>query len=649
MTMKRNWLFSASGIVAALVVIILANYVLNFARQRIDLTDGDVYTLSDGTRKLLKNLKEPVRIKYYFNQSDETVPIQIRVFGKRVDDFLNEYKSIAGDKLVIERLNPTPDSDAEDQATVDGVESQMLPTGDKFYLGLALSQGTRKAVLPSLIAERERLLEYDLTRAIARVTTAEKPVIGVMSPLGLEGDRMMAMRGMPMVPQTFYAELQQNYDVKRVGLDAEKIDDAIKTLLVIHPRGITDQAQYALDQFVLRGGRLIAFVDPHAYFDQIPLPGMPPQGGTSSSLDKLFKAWGITMENKVVLDLENAAGGGGRVMPTVLALDGPALNRDDVSTSMMANALIPMSGAFGGKPIEGLKMTVLLKSSKAAQLVEGSVADKQGQEAMRDFKAGGTELPLAIKLAGRFKTAFPDGKPKPEEKKDDGKKDAAKAEPPKPAAPDAPQLKEAKEDNTVVLIADSDFMDMVSGKADASVRPDNEKRLIWGLEHVEHSCCCVPPCRVGSGAAGHPTRSRVADGRPTKTSANGRRTSAATTAGSPSARRSSSTARCRPSSADPTASPSSRGSRTRCSACSTDRSRPTTPTGRGGGSPSTGSADSALPARRSTSRTTSRRDRCRRHAGARGGGCAPWRPSGHPRQRRPRRSPLPRCAGPRSP
>ena len=285
-------------------------------------------------------------------------------------------------------------------------------------------------------------------------------VFGILSPLGLEGDRMMAMRGQPMVPQTFYTELQQNYNVKRVELSTEKIDDEIKTLLVIHPRGISDQTQYALDQFILRGGRLIAFVDPHAYFDQIPLPGMPPQGGTSSSLDKLFKAWGIGMDTtKVVLDLENAAGGGARVMPTVLALDGPTLNRSDVSTSMMANALVPMTGAFTGKPVEGLTQTVLIKSSKAAQLVESAGADKQGQEALRNFKAGGEELPIAIKLSGRFKTAFPDGKPKVEEKKDEAKKDAPKpAAEAKPKAPDAPQLREAKDVNTVVLIADSDFI-----------------------------------------------------------------------------------------------------------------------------------------------------------------------------------------------
>ncbi len=464
--MKKG-LYSTVGVIIVLIAIVAINYALSLGKQRIDLTKDKLFSLSEGTRKALANLKDPITIKFYYTQGDDTIPIQVRTFAKRTEDLLAEYKQAASGKVVIEKLNPQPDSDAEDAATVDGIDGQVGPSGDRFYLGLAIVQGEQKAAIPSLSADRERLIEYDLTRAITRVATKEKPVIGVMTPLPVTGNPMAMMMGQggPQPPQIFYSEMEKDYKVERVGLDAEEIKPEIKTLLVIHPRGISDQAQYAIDQFILRGGRLIAFVDPHAYLDQI--PGMPQfQGGTSSSLDKLFKAWGVEMDTgKIVLDLENAAGQGQRMMPTVLALDGPYINRTDVATSLIPNSLIPMAGAFGGQLVEGLSQTVLLKSSKNSQLIDGSTAaDKRGQEAIRSFSSGGKELAIAIKVSGKFKTAFPDGRPvKEEAKKDDkdDKKDASakKAAPKAVASPvDANQLKEAKEENTVVLFADSDFL-----------------------------------------------------------------------------------------------------------------------------------------------------------------------------------------------
>jgi ABC-type uncharacterized transport system involved in gliding motility auxiliary subunit len=461
--MKKG-LYTSAGVIVVLVALVLVNYVLGLGKQRVDLTKDRLFSLSEGTKKTLANLKEPITIKFYYTQGDETIPIQVRTFAKRTEDLLAEYKQAGSGKVVIEKLNPQPDSDAEDAATVDGVDGQVGPNGDRFYLGLVVVQGDQKSALPSLSADRERLMEYDLTRTITRITTKEKPVIGVMTPLPVTGNPMAAMmgQGAPQPPQIFYSEMEKDYKVERVSLDVEEIKPEIKTLLVIHPRGISDQAQYAIDQFILRGGRLIAFVDPHAYLDQI--PGMPQfQGGTSSSLDKLFKAWGLEMDtSKIVLDLENAAGQGQRMMPTVLALDGPYINRTDVATSLIPNSLIPMAGAFSGQLVEGLTQTVLLKSSKNSQLVDGATgADKRGREAISSFAAGGKELPIAIKVSGKFKTAFAEGRPvKDADKKDDKKGGAAKADKKaaKPAATETNQLTEAKEENTVVLFADSDFL-----------------------------------------------------------------------------------------------------------------------------------------------------------------------------------------------
>jgi len=267
--------------------------------------------------------------------------------------------------------------------------------------------------------------------------------------------------GQPLEPQVFIGELRRDYTVKRVGLDPEKIDDDIKVLLVIHPRGIGERAQYALDQFVLRGGKLIAFLDPSAYFDQLGQMGGMGGGGTPSSLDRLLKAWGLAFDSgKVVLDMRYLTGAGARTLPTLLSLNDNAFDPHDIATARLGSLLMPFAGAFTGKPVEGLSETVLMKSSAYSQLVDSFAATAQGEAAIRGFKPSGTEYPLAIRLAGKFRTAFPEGRPTLEDK---GDKNAAKAPERKAAKasdakPEAAQLKESAGENAVVLVGDSDFI-----------------------------------------------------------------------------------------------------------------------------------------------------------------------------------------------
>ena len=259
--------------------------------------------------------------------------------------------------------------------------------------------------------------------------------------------------GQPMEPQVFISELRRDYTVKRVALDPDRIDDDVKVLLVIHPRGIGEKGQYALDQFVLRGGKLIAFLDPNAYFDQMGgMGGMG--GGTPSSLDKLLKAWGLAFDSgKVVLDMRYQTGAGARTLPTLLSLNDSAFATDDIATARLGSLLMPFAGVFTGKPAEGLSETVLMKTSSYSQLIDSFAATAQGEAAVKSFQPSGTEYPLAVRLTGKFKTAFPDGRPKADEK--GGK--AAPAKTAETKAEPAP-LKESAADNAVVLVGDSDFI-----------------------------------------------------------------------------------------------------------------------------------------------------------------------------------------------
>ncbi len=440
--------YSAVGLVALFLILVAANYLVSFQPVKADLTEGRVQTLSEGTKKLLRGLESPVKVKLYISRGEQSMPVQLRSFAQRVEDLVREFKSVAGAKVVIELYNPRPDSEDEDAAQLDGVEPQQLFSGEQFYLGLTVSQLDRKQSIAAVSPQRERLLEYDLARAIARVATTERPVLGLMSALPVLGERFNPIRRQQgSDPWVLANELKRDFNVKPVSLMAEAIDPEIKTLLVIHPRDLPETTEYALDQFVMRGGKLIAFVDPYAYFDQqpSPMPGMG-GGGTSSSLPRLFKAWGVAMNpDKVLADVVYASGAGQRHTPTVLTLNRTAFSRDDVVTGPIETLLYAFGGAFDVTPVEGLKMTPLVKSSPNSMLVDNIVATTSGEAALKGFQPDNKERPLALRLTGKFKTAFAEGRPAAHDKK--------------PAAAGAAAfLKESAAENSVILVADVDML-----------------------------------------------------------------------------------------------------------------------------------------------------------------------------------------------
>ena len=432
--------YSAIGLAALFLILVAANFLVTRVPARVDLTDGKLYTLSDGTRKILRNLESPVRVKLYMSQG-EAVPVPLRSFAQRVEDLVREFKAAAGDKIIFEKLDPKPDSEIEDTAQLEGIEPQQLVSGEQFYLGIAVSQLDRKQAIPAVSPQRERLIEYDLVRAIARVGSAQRPKIGLMAGLPVLGEKFNPFTRQSSEPWVLANELKRDFEVKEVPLMTKEIDKDLNVLLLIHPRDVPPQTEYALDQFVMRGGKLIAFVDPYAYFDQSPqMPGMP-QMPSSSTLPTLFKAWGVTMDpGKVVSDVVFGSGGGARYTPTVLSLNRTAFSRDDVVTSQIETLLYAFGGALEVKN-DDLKVVELVHSSPNVMLVDNLNATKSGDEATRGFKPLGKPMPLAVRLTGKFKTAFPDG---------------LKEEKDKPVA-GTPALRESG-DNSVIIVADVDLL-----------------------------------------------------------------------------------------------------------------------------------------------------------------------------------------------
>ena len=447
------------------VIIVAANLVFGVAKTRVDLTAEKLYTLSPGTKKILSKLDGPVEIRYYVTEGEKDMPLNLKAYAERVEDLLQEYKQYSKGNITIRKLNPKPDSDQEDSARLDGIEPQQLPNGEHLYLGVAINYADSKSALPFLSPDRERLLEYDISRAITRVITPERPTIGVMTALPMFGNPMNPMMArMGQQPQESWVvigELQRDFNVRQLQMDVDKIDDDIKVLVVAHPKEISDKAQYAIDQFILRGGRLIAFLDSQAIMDQTKNPQNPmmPNFSANSSLDKLLKAWGIQFDTtKVAADMNFATrfqrNNRQETAPAVLSLNAAGISKGDIVTEQLDSLLIPFCGTFSGTPAEGLKQDVLLKTTPKSQLVEGFMAQMGGDQILKDFKDSGTVYPLAIRLTGKFKTAFPDGKPKDAKQPDDEKKDGDKKDEPKPVD----SLKESKSDNVVILIGDADML-----------------------------------------------------------------------------------------------------------------------------------------------------------------------------------------------
>lgn len=454
-------LYSTVGVGILAVIAVAVNLIFARVSTRVDLTADRVYTLSEGTKSILGKLDTPVQIRFYFSQSARDLDPGLRTYAQRVEDLLSEYRLHSKGRIEIKKLDPKPDSDAEDSATLDGVEGQALQLGaDKIYFGMAVSCLDAKAAIPFIAPQRERLLEYDLTRAISQVVKPTKPNLGIMSGLPVFGqmDPMAMMRGGGgrQDPWVFVGELKADFNVKEVPVTAEKIDDDINVLLVVYPKSISEAAQYAIDQFVLRGGKLIAFLDPLSVLDSRSNPQNPLQAaaGSGATLDKLLKAWGLEFDlNKVVSDkrflteLQDPRTGRPQANPSFLSLTGAGMDTNDVATTQLGRLILPFSGHFTGTPAEGLQQTVLFRSSPDSQLTDKMMAQFGATE---EFKSSGTEYKLAVRLSGKFKTAFPDGKPAAPKADDEKKDDAAKK--------DEAGLKESKDEGVVVLLGDADLL-----------------------------------------------------------------------------------------------------------------------------------------------------------------------------------------------
>ena len=446
-----------AGGLAVLGILIAANALFSGVRLRKDLTAERLYTLAPGTIQMLQGLDRPVTLKFYYTKGNPNVPTALKNYVQRTLDFLRDLSARSGGKVALEVLDPQPDSDAEEWAQRYGLAPQAtggLGLQPDLYLGLVAVSGTKEAAIPFLDPTAEPQLEYLVARLVQEATQSRRPRIGILSSLPV-----LAEPASPFAPPSrrssdwlFVTELKKTYDVVPVAPEAEAIPDDVDALMLIHPKGIGERTLFAIDQFVLKGGRLLAFVDPLSVSEEQSAEEATGMPRPSSDINRLSRAWGVTVDaTQVVADWDAATPinvGEGRVerLPAWLSLrGGQNVDREEIATGSLESLMMPFAGSITGTPAEGLEMKTLVFASSNAVTLNSYVARNLRDQNTRTGKAA-PGAALAVRLSGSFRTAFPDGQPKPE-----GETNAV-------AAATNEWLKTSAKDGAVVLVADADLL-----------------------------------------------------------------------------------------------------------------------------------------------------------------------------------------------
>jgi ABC-type uncharacterized transport system involved in gliding motility auxiliary subunit len=459
MTRWRKLGFGVGGLVALAVlflgVVMLSN--LGLRGMRLDLTQNRLYTLSPGTREVLAEIKEPINLYFYFSRESAAKQAPLLMpYANRVREFVEELAARSGGKIRLRVIDPQPFSDDEDRATEFGLQSLQNGGGDSLFFGLAGTNSTDgRASIPSFQADREEFLEYDVAKLINELGSPKKPVIGLISSLGLQG-QFNPMTGQMGEQWPILTSLQDLFTVRTLNADVDHIDKDVDVLMLVHPKGWSQKTLYAIDQFVMRGGKVLLFVDPNAGGDtagqdpQNPLAGA--MANHSSDLEPLLKAWGVDYDpTKVIGDLELGLEVRTSMQSPpvrhigILGLTNRDMNQKDVISATLEKINLATAGAVSQHPGSKITFEPLLTSSASAAPIPAQRFNALTDPAsLRDgFKPTGIHYAFAARITGPVGSAFPQGAPADQ----------------KPAAgPPAAHLAKSQKPANIVVVADTDLL-----------------------------------------------------------------------------------------------------------------------------------------------------------------------------------------------
>ena len=414
---------------------------------KLDLTENKLYTLAPGTRAFLEKIDEPINLYFFFSDrvtADDNDFQGLRLYMMRVREMLEEIEAAAGGRLSLQVIDPLPFSEEEDRAAQFGLtDIARGALGDSVYFGLAATNSVGdEAVIEVFDPAKESTLEYDLARLIFSLANPDKNVIGLISGVPMSGGfDPQAQR--PLPPWVMSQQARQLFEVRTLAPSFTAVEADVDMLWIVHPPALDDATLYAIDQYLLGGGRALIFVDPLAEIATITPDPMGAGGNPSSSLEALFAAWGLSFDReRVVVDTRYAlsidTGTGLRPLRHVglLGLEGEALNATDLVTAGLDTVNVGTAGSLTINESGSLTLTALLTSSAEAALMESSRFQflTDPEELLDEMQATGERYAIAARLSGTATTAFPDGPPSaPAEAADDAENDS-----PAEAAEDGP-------------------------------------------------------------------------------------------------------------------------------------------------------------------------------------------------------------------
>jgi len=458
-------LYAISALALATLLFVALNIAVDtfITTAQLDLTETGRFTLADGTRNIIAKIPEPITLKFYYSKKVAADYAQTSAYAKRVHDLLQRYVGLSHGKLILQDVDPEPFTPAEDEATANGLTGAPTDSGDTVYFGLVgTNQIDGKEVIAYFTAEREPYLEYDLSALIYHLSMPQKPVLGIISSLPIDtgaGGMAAALQGAAQ-PYAIYSELNQTYATQMLDPNASRIPANVAVLMVVHPASLSAAQLYAIDQFVLGGGRALIFVDPNSELAQAS-GGMDPRGGSApmSNLPRLFQAWGVGFnDGKVVADRALAQ----RVQvssdprnpvasyPIWLHLAPAQFDAKDTITASLQSLNLASAGAL--HPLKGATTTFtpLVRSSSEAALLDSEEIrfNPRPQDLMGLIQPTGESFVIAARVSGTARTAFPQGPPAPM---------TVSGQPAPAALP--PQLRVSGAPINVVIMADTDIFD----------------------------------------------------------------------------------------------------------------------------------------------------------------------------------------------
>lgn len=454
-------LLGTAGLLILLVILVSVNMISNAALKGVkaDLTEGKLFTVTQGTKNILRNLPDPITLRYYFSEKLTNNNPQVADYGKRVREFLQEYERTAGGKIKLEIIDPEPFSEEEEQAVRAGMQGLPISISERVYFGLeGINSVEGRRTIPVFMPDKEEFLEYDVTSLVYDLAHPARKKLTILTGLpmaGGESDPIARAMGQAKDddPWFLYTQLQDQYDVSMMELTATAIPEGTNVLMVVHPKDLSAQTKYAIDQYVLGGGKAIVFVDPLCEDDRAPAnPNNPLQAmmaPKNSNVPELLKAWGLELEDgKVAADRKRAVAVsvGQQNRPEIvnfilyMSLQEENISRTEYISSQLQTINLGIPGILRKLDDAKTEITPLIETTTDSEELDAQKAQlfPDPKQLLKDFIPGGKKLMLAAKVSGKVATAFPDG-PEGGEKAEN-------------------HLSESKEPINVIVVADVDML-----------------------------------------------------------------------------------------------------------------------------------------------------------------------------------------------